>query len=155
MPPTSDHSSIGVTRVYLCIRFPSGNLPQHALLGYVLYSVEVYADSSVQCCRCGSYDNVSVACGSTPWSTKCSAPQPVRLICPVALIVGKITRLPSNLLTVYISPNSNFNISSLHSTLKSYFDPFLVCGDFNAHNSLWGSDRSDTRGRYLEKVFTT
>lgn len=32
-------------------------------------------------------------------------------------------------------------------------DPILLCGDWNAHHSLWGASRDDTRGRALAKCF--
>lgn len=32
-------------------------------------------------------------------------------------------------------------------------DPIILCGDWNAHHSLWGGSRDDTRGRTLIKCF--
>ncbi|MEE9605315.1 MAG: reverse transcriptase domain-containing protein [Candidatus Scalindua sp.] len=38
---------------------------------------------------------------------------------------------------------------------KSFFiKNSIVCGDFNAYNPLWGSDRTDTRGKILEGIIT-
>lgn len=31
-------------------------------------------------------------------------------------------------------------------------EPFLLLGDFNAHNCLWGSDHVDARGRMIESI---
>ena len=30
--------------------------------------------------------------------------------------------------------------------------PFIICGDFNSHNPLWGSDTLDSRGKIIEKI---
>ena len=30
--------------------------------------------------------------------------------------------------------------------------PMILLGDFNAHNSLWGSEKMSTRGRIMEKI---
>ncbi|XP_046807404.1 uncharacterized protein LOC111687197 [Lucilia cuprina] len=38
------------------------------------------------------------------------------------------------------------------NNITSQFDlPYLLLGDFNSHNSLWGSSRTDSRGKIVEK----
>ena len=31
--------------------------------------------------------------------------------------------------------------------------PMILLGDFNAHNSLWGSEKMSTSGKMMEKIF--
>lgn len=59
-----------------------------------------------------------------------------------------------NIVTVYIPPNAGFS-STTFGTLFNHFSNqnVLVCGDFNAHNTNWGSSRTDSRGRQLLNFF--
>ncbi|EFN69783.1 hypothetical protein EAG_00383, partial [Camponotus floridanus] len=57
----------------------------------------------------------------------------------------------------YVSPNVNNdifcrtldNLSNSISRLAT--QPFLVCGDFNAHSTLWGSATSNRRGELVAR----
>ena len=54
--------------------------------------------------------------------------------------------------SLYLPPDCNFNVNDLQSLTDQLPSPFLLLGDFNAHNVLW--DRSflnaDFKGRILE-----
>ena len=63
---------------------------------------------------------------------------------------------PIILCSLYIPPNNSLNIDKLKSLLQQVQDmnrPVLLLGDFNAHNTAWGSTRCDQRGRVLLKLF--
>lgn len=56
--------------------------------------------------------------------------------------------------SIYIPPNAVFSQQELVQLLEQLPKPFIITGDFNGHNSVWGSERTDNRGRLLENIFT-
>ena len=40
----------------------------------------------------------------------------------------------------------------LNSIVKNCNKNFILCGDFNSHNPIWGSQRTNTNGRRVEKI---
>ncbi|KAG5871268.1 hypothetical protein JTB14_024338 [Gonioctena quinquepunctata] len=47
-------------------------------------------------------------------------------------------------------PDANWNIADLINVADQLPPPYVIVGDFNAHNPIWGSTRIDTRGRIVE-----
>lgn len=41
--------------------------------------------------------------------------------------------------SLYIPPHTQFTVSDLELILHQLPEPFVIAGDFNAHNTLWGS----------------
>lgn len=64
-----------------------------------------------------------------------------------AIIFGGLMTICS----VYIRPEYNLVATEFESLVDQLPPPFILVGDFNAHHELWGSARSDARGRLLEK----
>ena len=56
---------------------------------------------------------------------------------------------------LYIPPSHNISIADFDTLLSQLHSPFVILGDLNAHNILWGSDHTDTRGRLIERVLST
>lgn len=52
--------------------------------------------------------------------------------------------------SLYIPPHTQFTVSDLELILDQLPEPFVIAGDFNAHNTLWGSKTVDSRGQTLE-----
>lgn len=52
---------------------------------------------------------------------------------------------------IYIPPNQRFKPEDLQSLERQLSKPYLILGDTNTHSTLIGSDRTDYRGRKLEK----
>lgn len=75
-------------------------------------------------------------------SDDCDAPEYVT--CKV--LFGRVSVCLSS---VYIEPGASVSFSSV---LKTLSEPYIVCGDFNAHNTIWGSDHTDARGRSIENI---
>ena len=48
-------------------------------------------------------------------------------------------------------PEFDWNINDLTNITSQLPTPYLIIGDFNAHNPVWGSNRIDTRGRIVEQ----
>ena len=51
------------------------------------------------------------------------------------------------LCSVYIPPNSALGLAQLADQLST---PFIIMGDFNGHNPLWGSKTTTDKGKKLE-----
>jgi exonuclease III len=63
--------------------------------------------------------------------------------------------LPTQKLTVcnvYLPPNATITVLELSKLIEQLPRPFVLLGDFNAHNVIWGSNRTDTRGEMLESL---
>jgi hypothetical protein len=63
--------------------------------------------------------------------------------------------LPTQKLTVcnvYLLPNATITVLELSMLIEQLPRPFVLLGDFKAHNVIWGSNRTDTRGEMLESL---
>lgn len=83
----------------------------------------------------------SVRATSVPLNTNLQAVA-VKLSSPVSF----------TLCNIYI-PENRIEERELSDLLNQLPEPFLILGDFNAHNTLWGSDHIDCKGRVVESVF--
>lgn len=57
--------------------------------------------------------------------------------------------------SVYISPDFSLVSSDFEALVDQLPEPYILIGDLNAHNPLWGSSRTDARGRLIEKFLTS
>ena len=56
------------------------------------------------------------------------------------------------LCSVYFPPNQNISTEDIESLISELPGPFIIMGDMNAHNPLWGDARLDKRGKILEEL---
>ena len=49
--------------------------------------------------------------------------------------------------SLYLPPGVNFTVSSLTALTNEFAQHHILMGDFNAHNTLWGSERISYEGR--------
>lgn len=54
------------------------------------------------------------------------------------------------LCSIYLPPGTPVTRKQLYNLLDEIPEPYILLGDFNAHNKLWGSTRTDPRGRLIE-----
>jgi len=54
--------------------------------------------------------------------------------------------------SVYIQEKDNVTENQLINLIQQLGSEFIICGDFNAHSSLWGHSKNNKIGRVLEKV---
>lgn len=52
--------------------------------------------------------------------------------------------------TLHIPPHTHFTTKNLENLVEQLPKPFVLVGDFNAHSTLWGSDKADQRGQVVE-----
>ena len=65
----------------------------------------------------------------------------------VRLLLDRLVTVVS----LYLPPNAPLHIHDLEALVGQLPEPFLIMGDFNAHNPLWGSGRQDSRGKVVER----
>lgn len=53
---------------------------------------------------------------------------------------------------IYLPGNEQIPSIELTNIMSQFNLPFMLLGDFNAHNILWGSDINDNRGTKIEKL---
>lgn len=54
--------------------------------------------------------------------------------------------------SLYLPPSAVVEQRQLENLFNQLPRPFLILGDFNAHNPLWGGTKVDTRGKIVENV---
>lgn len=52
-------------------------------------------------------------------------------------------------IAAYLQPNAKFDETRLDNLITSTDKPHIICGDFNAHNEIWGSSQTSLRGAKL------
>ena len=56
--------------------------------------------------------------------------------------------------SVYLPPNSNIHKSTLNDLVEQLPTPYIIVGDFNGHNPLWGCSDYNNMGKTLEDFIT-
>ncbi|GFY19399.1 uncharacterized protein TNCV_4127861 [Trichonephila clavipes] len=62
----------------------------------------------------------------------------------------------TSLITVcclYLPPNTVIHQHDLNNLVDQLPTPFVILGDFNGHSSLWGSAKTNLRGRQIEQEY--
>jgi hypothetical protein len=53
---------------------------------------------------------------------------------------------------IYLPDSINFSLHDLIHIISQLPKPFVLIGDFNSRNTLWGSSYTDSRGKTIEKL---
>jgi hypothetical protein len=69
-----------------------------------------------------------------------------------AVAVRLTLHVALTLCSIYIPPSSSPSVADFQALLNQLPQPFLLVGDFNAHNPLWGSTNVNNRGKVLEDI---
>ena len=56
--------------------------------------------------------------------------------------------------SIYLPPSTPISLPHLNQLILQLPKPFLLLGDFNGHNPLWGSPGLNPRGKQIEKFLT-
>lgn len=51
--------------------------------------------------------------------------------------------------SIYLPGSENLSKSDLDNLVSQFDSPYLLLGDFNAHNHIWGSNKTDMRGNII------
>ena len=71
-----------------------------------------------------------------------------------AIAVSVTLEKEITLCSVYIPPSFTLRSEHLNSLLQQLPSPYMLLGDFNGHNVLWGSKDNDHRGELIEDFIT-
>ena len=55
------------------------------------------------------------------------------------------------LCSIYCNPRSKITLEELYNLTQQLPEPFILLGDFNAHNTLWGDINTDQKGSVIEE----
>lgn len=56
---------------------------------------------------------------------------------------------------IYLPNSQDFNILDIQNIIDQLPTPFIILGDLNSHNTLWGCNDTDHRGTKIETIFNT
>ncbi|GFX86412.1 putative RNA-directed DNA polymerase from transposon X-element [Trichonephila clavipes] len=56
--------------------------------------------------------------------------------------------------SIYLPPNTAIHQHDLNNLVDQLAAPFIILGDFNGHSTLWGSVKTNHRGRQTEQVLS-
>lgn len=59
---------------------------------------------------------------------------------------------PCTLCSIYVAPNQTVTYNELNQLINALPTPYILTGDFNAHNPLWNGTHTDQRGKVLEDI---
>ena len=54
--------------------------------------------------------------------------------------------------SIYIPPNEKLSETAIEKIINKLPKPFILLGDFNSHNILWGCKKIDSKGKQIEKI---
>ena len=57
--------------------------------------------------------------------------------------------------SLYLPPHSRFTVNDIQVLINQLPPPFVLLGDFNSHNPLWGGDYLDAEGRIIDDIINT
>lgn len=56
---------------------------------------------------------------------------------------------------LYIPPDHNLTDTEIMNIQNQLPKPYIICGDFNTHNTIWGSETTNKRGKATETLLDT
>lgn len=67
------------------------------------------------------------------------------------IAIRTLTPKPTTICSIYVPPNTLPNPVHIESLISQLPKPFIIAGDFNAHNLSWGSSYTNKRGKIMEE----
>ena len=81
---------------------------------------------------------------------------PIPLNTPLqAVALSVLTDKRITVCSIYLPPDLNYEIRDIQTLIDQLPAPFLLLGDFNAHNPLWGGQTLDDKGKVIESLLDT
>ena len=69
-----------------------------------------------------------------------------------AIAVSVILHKRITICSLYLPPDLHFELLDLQDLINQLPTPYMILGDCNAHNPLWGGDVLDSKGRIIEDL---
>ena len=74
---------------------------------------------------------------------------------PLEAIVVKVTlHTTITFCNLYIPPSTALHLRDLANIEDQLPKPFVIIGDYNSHNYLWGGNKNDAKGKVMERFMT-
>ena len=68
-------------------------------------------------------------------------------------VAARVTiNTPVTLCSLYLPPDERVSQNDLTVIINQLPTPFVLMGDFNAHNAIWGDSKTDGKGRMVERI---
>ena len=71
-----------------------------------------------------------------------------------AIVVNVTVHTTITFCNLYIPPSTALHLSDLANIEDQLPGPFVIVGDFNYHNYLWGGNQNDAKGKVMETFMT-
>ena len=128
----------------ICLQETNLKDDQMTLKGYVAHH------------KSGRIDDMNRAHGGVSIFIKSNLPQSVvDVTSPLQAIVVKVTlHTTITFCNLYIPPSTALHLRDLTHLESQLPKPFMIVGDFNSHNYLWGGNKSDAKGNVMETFMT-
>lgn len=81
--------------------------------------------------------------------------KPLHLNTALQAVAARVTLSKTYTVCSVYLPHLPISYNALEALVAQLPPPFLLMGDFNAHNPLWGSSRTNERGRLIERLIHT
>ena len=100
------------------------------------------------------YNNNLKASGGSTIAVANSVPQKrIPLDTGLQAVAVEVTlHRPLIICSIYLPPNVTLTYEDLDNLVGQLPQPFLLLGDFNAHNPMWGSASTNNKGNITEKL---
>ena len=101
------------------------------------------------------HPSVTVAHGGVALMVHNSVPSyPYRLRTDLQAVAATVDfrQLKITIVSLYIPPEGNLPADSLQRMIQQLPSNFLILGDFNTYNTVWGCSYTNSRGRRLEDI---
>ena len=80
---------------------------------------------------------------------------PVNLTTNLQAVAVRLTlHVAVTLCSLYIPPSHNIQQRELDSLVNQLPTPFIIMGDLNGHNPLWGSNDTNNKGKHIEDMLS-
>uniref|UniRef100_A0A7G3B021 Putative rna-directed dna polymerase from mobile element jockey n=1 Tax=Lutzomyia longipalpis TaxID=7200 RepID=A0A7G3B021_LUTLO len=56
------------------------------------------------------------------------------------------------IVSIYLKPGIPIHENKIKNVIRQIPSPYIILGDFNASNAIWGSNKTDPRGLLIEKI---
>ena len=123
---------------------------QETLLANITYSIPRYVPYHIF----ASLDNNNRPHGGVSIFVKSNIPQrKINLDTDIpAVAVSIIHGKKLTLCSIYLNPRYNITLEDLYHLTEQLPKPYILLGDFNAHNTLWGDSSTDQKGGIIEEL---
>ena len=104
--------------------------------------------------KLGKIDNENRGHGGVMILVKNSIAQTnIPLTTPLQATASRVTLTKSiTICNIYIPPHDDVNINTIQNLILQLPEPFIIVGDFNAHNEIWGAKNTNEKGKRIENI---